>query len=115
MFVGRDPHDARLEVSRGILGGVNLRQHGFYGYRRVPCLDPRKDSARGIAGVLRCLRRRPIMNGWHNLGMADECPHRCAQIDERELAGGKCALEPLLGIDAPHPDPQKRSGLFAER
>jgi hypothetical protein len=37
-----------------------------------------------------------------------------AQIDEDEVACGKRVAVPLVGVDAPHPDPQESSGLFAQ-
>ena len=49
------------------------------------------------------------------LGAADELPLGCAQIDEDEVTGGKRVAVRLVRVDAPQPDPQEPSGLFAQR
>ena len=49
------------------------------------------------------------------LGVADELPLGCAQIDEDEVAGGEPVAVPLICVDAPHPEPQEPSRLFTQR
>jgi hypothetical protein len=49
------------------------------------------------------------------LGAADELPLGCTKIDQDEVAGGKHVAVRLVGVNAPHPDPQESSGLFAQR
>ena len=55
------------------------------------------------------------MNRRGELGTADEGPVGRAQVDEDEVAGGKCIAVRLVRVDAPHPNPQGPGGPFAHR
>ena len=59
-----DPHDARFEVGPGILGRIDLRQHGSHRHGRVPRLDlSQQHPARGIAWIYLRLGRCPHVDG----------------------------------------------------
>jgi hypothetical protein len=49
------------------------------------------------------------------LRAAEELPGGRARIDEDQVARGKRVAVRLVDVDAPHPDSQEDSGLFAKR